>query len=287
VLFHEGQFHMFRNGFKSWPAVSSVAHHVSDDGLTWPDSRDPIFSHEDVEFPAANALVSSAHVEDDGTWVLYFYSLEALSGPGVGIIRIGRATAASPDGPSPDPPRPWNLGRPRLGRHECLLAQRNQDGGQIRDVLFRRGGSGARAAVGMATSPDGITWTRYDDPATTEAPYAESDPVFTQGEPGAWDDVVVHQPRVILTPDGYVMLYRSHNGSARNIGFGIATSDDGITWTRHPDNPALLTEDVPGARALWFSALAYADGTYYFYVEVGSGRGTDIWVATHEGSLAP
>lgn len=94
--------------------------------------------------------------------------------------------------------------------------------------------TGGRNGIGLATSPDGVTWARHDDPATTRAPEAESDPVFTRGASGERDGLGVHQPRVALTPDGYVMLYHANSGATS---YGIAASPDGLTWTRRPDNP--------------------------------------------------
>ncbi|MEJ2196191.1 MAG: hypothetical protein P8X73_15210, partial [Ignavibacteriaceae bacterium] len=39
--------------------------------------------------------------------------------------------------------------------------------------------------IGYATSVDGISWTKYNDPATTSPPYADSDPVLKAG-PSSW-----------------------------------------------------------------------------------------------------
>jgi hypothetical protein len=59
---------------------------------------------------------------------------------------------------------------------------------------------------GLATSADGINWTKYDDPSTTEAPYAKSDPVL-QPSPSGWDaeDVICS---VMKTDTGWEMLYQ-------------------------------------------------------------------------------
>lgn len=62
---------------------------------------------------------------------------------------------------------------------------------------------GARA-VGCATSPDGVRWTR-----------SSANPILQRGI-GAVD--------VTRTIDGYVLLYEGHTGT------GAATSRDGITW---------------------------------------------------------
>src|SRR5687767_14449720 len=95
--------------------------------------------------------------------------------------------------------------------------------------------NGPAGGIGIATSDDGITWTKYDDP-TTGGAYAESDPIFGAGEEGAWDALSVFQPNVVRTENGYVMLYSGiKNPSPPQRGF--AFSEDGLTWTRHTQNP--------------------------------------------------
>ena len=67
---------------------------------------------------------------------------------------------------------------------------------------------------GMATSADGTSWTKYDDPGTTEAPFAESDPVLQPSPPG-WDAEDVKYS-VMNTDPGWEMLYK-----------GLGTATDG------------------------------------------------------------
>src|SRR5688572_9908428 len=75
VTYHDGKFHMFRNGFQAWPASVQIGYLVSDDGIHWtqPQAEPVLFT---VDFPYAKvaALASSVIVEDDGTWVLYVYT---------------------------------------------------------------------------------------------------------------------------------------------------------------------------------------------------------------------
>lgn len=94
-----------------------------------------------------------------------------------------------------------------------------------------------RIEIGFATSPDGIAWTLYDDPETTEAPYQVSDPVLSPG-PAGWDATVVFSPSVIRVLEGYEMWYTGYfpSGGSR---VGYATSPDGIAWTKSEHNPVL------------------------------------------------
>jgi predicted GH43/DUF377 family glycosyl hydrolase len=68
-------------------------------------------------------------------------------------------------------------------------------------------------------SPDGIEWTREDEPAVTTG--------------GRVDSVVY--PEVVETDDGYVMFYASHLVDGDEFEMHCATSPDGREWTTHHD----------------------------------------------------
>jgi hypothetical protein len=133
--------------------------------------------------------------------------------------------------------------------------------------------------IGRATSPDGITWTKYDDPETTEEPFVESDPVVIASS--GWDIRTVSRPVVLLTPDGYVMIYMGGILSRR----GLAVSQDGIQWDSYEGNPILTENDFPIPGNTWDTALLYANGVYFYFMEIGTLQTTNIYLAKHAGSL--
>jgi len=82
-------------------------------------------------------------------------------------------------------------------------------------------------AIGYATSPDGINWTKY-----------ASNPVFEKGVASSWDESRVTFPSVIKEDSTYKMWYEGSNSAdVRQIGY--ATSTDGINWTRYVSNPVV------------------------------------------------
>jgi hypothetical protein len=87
--------------------------------------------------------------------------------------------------------------------------------------------NGATFAIGYATSPDGVTWTRY-----------AGNPVLTGGGPGSWNQNGVFAPRY-WDYDG--RLYFAGKGAA-STSIGYATSPDGITWTENTGNPVFAPE---------------------------------------------
>ena len=179
VFFHDGQFHMFRNGFLGWPASVQIGYLTSPDGLTWTEvSPEPVLLTDDVPYADVAALASSALVLPDGTWVMYLYLWgNAASDPE--SWAIARATASDPAGPWTPDEAPILLPGPE-GAWDA--AQVSDPSVAVTDEGYVMYFTGADAAgirqVGMATSEDGITWTKYDDPATADAPFAESDPIF-------------------------------------------------------------------------------------------------------------
>lgn len=81
--------------------------------------------------------------------------------------------------------------------------------------------------IGYATSPDGITWTKFG-----------SAPVFGAGAPGAWDATHVSNPNVVkVAENNYKMWYSGWTDT--NNGIGYATSTDGLTWTRVGTAPVM------------------------------------------------
>ena len=125
---------------------------------------------------------------------------------------------------------------------------------------------------GMATSADGINWTKYDDPGTTEAPYAESDPVM-EPSPSGWDAADV-KCSVMKTNTGWEMLYKGLGKVTDGINskFGYATSQDGVNWAKYPGNPIFRSNQDPLSHDLDYviEPSALKDGsTYYLYYSYG------------------
>jgi len=82
--------------------------------------------------------------------------------------------------------------------------------------------------IGYATSSDGIHWTR-----------SASNPVFSHGASGTWDDFMVVRPNVILAGGQYKMWYTGFLDNWQAPQRGYATSTDGLHWTRFAGNPVL------------------------------------------------
>ncbi len=288
VLYYDGMFHMFRNGFRGFPAESQVGYVTSPDGYNWTKQGDePVFKTSDVAYAKVAMYASSALVEEDGTWVLYFYTWDSKANPSSSVI--GRATAPNPTGPWVADAEPvLTLGAKGEWDEQQVLAPHvlKTDSGYV--MYYSGTDKSGTQRIGMATSSDGITWTKYNDESTAEKPFVESDPVFQPAGSGAWDAGWVHQPRVFQTPDDWVMIYRGV-GPARgsSMMLGVATSKDGIHWERYAGNPVFKPSDIKGAGQFWFTNAVLKDNVYYVFVEGAVGQATQIYLITHNGSVAP
>jgi predicted GH43/DUF377 family glycosyl hydrolase len=112
-----------------------------------------------------------------------------------------------------------------------------KEGGEYRMYYGARTRSGY--AIGLATSTDGISWTKYNDPVTSDELYAESDPVLVADTD--WEFTTVDRPRVVKSPDGWVMIYQAGTIEKR----GLAISDDGISLGEIPCESHLYQGRLP------------------------------------------
>lgn len=264
IIEHEGQLHMFANVFSQWPGQVAFPHLVSPDGASWTRAKSsPAFTSADIPYVDNGADVSAGYVAADGTWVLVFETVE-LSDPWV----LGRATAPGPDGPwtvDPEPIlKPGPSGSWDSGGLQWPSVIQTDDGYLMYFTAIE--GLGGRGSIGLATSPDGQTWTKHDEPVLS----AELD----------WERGQVDRPRVAVTPRGLAMIYAGGRLTDR----GLAWSEDGVAWQRDGELPVITRETFPISGNAWDAALVYRDGALSYYLEIGSASGgsarTDVYLAT-------
>jgi predicted GH43/DUF377 family glycosyl hydrolase len=103
-------------------------------------------------------------------------------------------------------------------------------------MWYTAGDRNSRYAIGYATSPDGIHWTRENN----------ARPVLLPGEPGQFDDQVVLHPAVVREDSGLLHLWYNGVGPQKSFRVGHATSRDGITWTRQNHSRPVLEPSAVG-----------------------------------------
>ncbi|MDQ6677562.1 MAG: hypothetical protein M3Z09_09735 [Acidobacteriota bacterium] len=82
--------------------------------------------------------------------------------------------------------------------------------------------------IGYATSRDGLSWAKD-----------MANPVIAVGEDGSFEDGQVVDARVLKAGNVYRMYYTGQNRNTLLKSLALATSPDGVTWTKYTDNPLL------------------------------------------------
>jgi predicted GH43/DUF377 family glycosyl hydrolase len=119
---------------------------------------------------------------------------------------------------------------------EVLIPRLYYDGSKYQ--MWYSGDNGTIEAgggsIGYATSNDGVSWSK------------NSNPVLTPGQAGSWDSLLVYAGFVLKNASTYLMWYEGArlrpDGYCCKFGIGLATSADGLSWTKYAGNPVLTSE---------------------------------------------
>ncbi len=128
-------------------------------------------------------------------------------------------------------------------------------------------------AIGYATSPDGLTWTKH-----------AANPVFRPDPACAWEKHKVTACQVIKQGDWHLIFYIGFRDTD-HAQIGLARSRDGITnWQRHPANPIIRPGQNQWDHDACYKPCAVFDGQQWLLWYNGRHGGLEqIGVVFHEG----
>jgi len=128
-------------------------------------------------------------------------------------------------------------------------------------------------AIGYATSPDGLTWTK-----------ATGNPVFKADPAVEWERHKVTACQVIQEDGWYVMFYIGFR-DIDHAQIGVARSKDGLThWERLAANPIVRPDPGQWDHDACYKPYAIFDGSKWLLWYNGRHGGVEqIGVAIHEG----
>lgn len=114
-----------------------------------------------------------------------------------------------------------------------------------------------RSRILYAYSTNGINWTKYQNGAV----------VLNIGSAGQWDSKWLDTPEIVRTPTDYKLYYYGDvvdTFPPHNPAIGLATSQNGINWTKHPNNPIFTKGDSLSWEGRWIEspAVLYDNGVY-------------------------
>lgn len=204
---------------------------LSSDGISWTrHSNTPIIE------PTANswdalAVHAGPIINVDGQYRMYYSGYASPSGQwGIGL-------AYSSDGITwRKQLEPVILGTPNSWDFQ-IAAWSIQKIGNVYYIYYGGKSSNSVMKIGIATSSDGLIWTRLN-----------SNPILSPTQ--SWETSGVYQPSVIKDGEVYKMVY--FNGAS--TGFGMATSTNGVDWTKNINNPIFTTQNTVNN---WATDIAY------------------------------
>jgi sucrose-6-phosphate hydrolase SacC (GH32 family) len=279
VYRHDSSFYLFYTASNITNKMG-VGLATSKDGFHFEKYEgNPILAPDGIGYNAA-LVAGCVLIFHDIAWTMYFGAGELIRyGPGQSI---GRATAEKITGPWIKDEKPilttGSIGEWDAGFIFPTSFIKMEDGSYR---IYYTGGGDFQGKVitytGLATSADGITWRKYNDPATHQHPFAESDPVLATGNKKDWDSHGSWCAFVYKVKEDFNMYY---TGSNFNKGYsessiGFAYAEDGIQWEKFSDNPVFTVHDDPfSANAIRDtiiegSWLVFQDTVCYMYYDYG------------------
>src|SRR5258708_5306673 len=210
---------------------SATAFATSTDGLTWTKyAGNPVMSPsapwEGAGAPNHEAS-PTAVLKENGLYKLWYHAISGSTrqiGYAESVDGLTWTKYAGNPVLTPGPAGAWDA--------DTVCEPRVIHPGNLY-VMFYTHCAGSHG-IGLATSPDGKSWTKYaGNPGLTVAPG------------GAWDSQQVSWGEVYYDGQRFFMWYPGHINSATGFSLGLATSTDGKTWTRSPNNPVMTPPSQP------------------------------------------
>lgn len=138
------------------------------------------------------------------------------------------------------------------------------------DAGIKHGSTLFHYQIGLATSSDGVAWTRAN----------HGRPVLGNGPHGSPDEVQAATPSVLRDGAGYRMWYAAW-APRSNHTICVARSADGITWTRENDGKPV--QGLEPSIAYGHSVARAGDGYLMLYMALGATR--DLYGAASSDGL--
>jgi len=245
VLFRDSVYHLWYTGYDGtadWRYTRS-GYARSTDGITWTKHTTPVLdvgnsgSWDSYDAEACAVLYDSAQFK---MWYSGYSSAQVYQQVGY-ATGVNETTWTKRTNPVLAPGSSGSWDRAAVMWPYVL---RSSPGGGFK--MWYTGWDGSKLSdgawinnqIGYATATDETTWTKHP-----------LNPVLSPGASGSWDDARVIYGAVVYDSAAglYYMVYTGMNRATEVQRIGVATSSDGISWTKYTGNPVLS----PGGTGSW------------------------------------
>jgi predicted GH43/DUF377 family glycosyl hydrolase len=214
ALVLQDKVHLFYQTYGNGPK-DAICHATSDDGVTFArDARNPVFRPHGA-WTSGRAIDAEAF-PFNGKLLLYFATRDPqMVTQMVGVASADLSSDFGPeawtqlkDGPVLRPELPWEK--------KCIEAPSVIRRGDTLYMVYAGGYNNEPQQVGVASSPDGVTWTRLSDK-----------PLLPNGAPGEWNASESGHPGIFQDADGKTWLFFQGNADKGKTWF---LSKVGVEW---------------------------------------------------------
>jgi hypothetical protein len=250
----------------SWRPRKSIALVESGDGIRW--SRPVIVLGPNEATDWENDLNRPIVLRNGDRYQMWYTGqARGRSWIGYATSRDGKTWQRMSDKPVLSPEKPWE-------KVAVMCPHVLYDGEEKRYRMWYSGGEQYEPdAIGYATSPDGVKWTKHDD-----------NPILRPAPDHAWEKERVTACQVLRSGGWHLMFYIGFR-DRDHAQIGLARSRDGITgWQRHPANPIIRPGKDKWDHDAVYKPFAIDDGRRWLLWYNGrKGDVEQIGLALHEG----
>lgn len=229
-VIHNGDlFEMWYAGGAKPTIAEKIGYANSTDGLAWTKSAGAVLGGGMPGSWESAGISEPVVLLDGATYKMWYTGFDGFIGISATNAQIGYAT--SPDGVT------WTkcaqnpvMGFGGAGAWDSAGVYPStvlKEDGEYK--MWYGGYDGLHVQLGFATSPDGLTWTRY-----------ASNPILTVGAGGAWDENHVTHFSVVNVSGTFQGWFGGDSGFS--WGIGHAVSADGLNWNKDANNPVMAPQ---------------------------------------------
>ncbi len=146
------------------------------------------------------------------------------------------------------------------------------------------GGGPAQSTIAVTPFPN-LAATSTNEPIALGSSLLqfERSMVLEKGSSGEWDSAWVAEPYVVQHEGHWYMYYNGSNVSRRGV--GLATSDDGLVWSKYGTEPVYLHRGLEPTA--WATPLFNGDHWVMYYTVGPAGKFREFYRATAPAPEGP